>query len=315
MAALLAGICVGTPARAEDPAAEAFQRAETLDQALLLAEAADAYERAEALAPLGAHAAAAHARATYLRAHAEGGFQPLMALERLRRDPSGARDTAKLVELGDGSRSFPPGSVRVESWLFLAVAWERLHDDERSLAFARLALEEPGVDEVERTEAARLVAETCLRRGDTTCAARAAGTRGISAEVRARITRLVRRRTLFLAATATLALTLLGAATVLLRARARVRAPQRRNIVLSLLASGVIGAFGLVAQAYEGASPRPFVLLGLSVLALSLLGRMLADVMPRGAGLRAAWFTLAIVAAAFLSLYASDADYLSDFRL
>ena len=313
--ALLAA-CAASVARADDPHADAaFSLAESKEQTLDLADALHAYERAETLAPLGPHAAAARARAEFLRSHSDGNFVPLAALERVRRDPARATDANELAELGTQSRSFPTGQVRVETWQFLAMAHARRREDAQALVFARLALADPAADPVMRTDAASLVAETCLRRGDTACARDAARAGGVSADVRARIQALVRRRSMALVAGALLATIVLASLVVMRRSRSRLARPTLRTLVLPALAMAVIVTCGVAASSFEGASLLPFVLLGLGVLALSLLGAQVASVVRGAAGLRAASFALAVVAAAFLSLYASGPDYLTDFGL
>ncbi len=310
--ALTAGV-----ARAEDLTAAdaAFTLAESREQTLELADALHAYERAESLAPLGAHAAAARARAAFLRTHAEGEFAPLIALERVRRDPKRANDPGALAELGAASRSFPEGQVRVETWRFLAMAHARGHDDEQAIVFARLTLADPAADEVTRTDTASLMAETCLRHGDTSCAREAAHAGGVSADVRRRIEKLVRRRAIAFVAAGLLAVTVIASLFVMRRARSRITRPHPRALALPGLAAGVIVTCGIAASSFEGASPLPFVLLGGAVLLLSLLGAQVASVVRGAVGLRAASFALAVVAAAFLSLYASGPDYLTDFGL
>ncbi len=304
-------------ARAEDlPASDAaFTVAESKEQTLELADALRAYERAESLAPLGAHAAAARARAAFLRTHAEGDFAPLIALERVRRDPARANDSGALAELGASSRSFPQGQVRLEAWRFLAMAHARRHDDEQAIVFARLTLADPAADDVTRTDIASLMAEACLRHGDMNCAREAARAGGVSPEVRGRIEKLVRRRALAFVAAGLLAVTVVASIFVMRRARSRIARPPVRALALPGLAAGVIVACGLAATSFEGASPLPFVLLGGAVLLLSLLGAQVASVVRGAAAVRAAAFAIAVVAAAFLSLYASGPDYLTDFGL
>lgn len=304
-----------TPADDLVAADAAFAFAQSKEQALSLDLALRAYERSEELAPLGAHAAAARARATFLRSHAEGNFAPLIALERVRRDPTRARDENALRDLGTQSREFPPGLVRVETWIFLAETYARRKDDDDALVFARLAGSDPAADDVTRTEAASLVADSCLRHGDTTCARDAANTPGVSTAARDRIERLARRRLLVFVAAGVLSATVAGWLLLLARARDRLVRPGPRALVLPGLLALVISACGLAASSFEGASPLPFVLLAFAVLLLSVLGKQVSSVLRGAAALRAASFALAVVAAAFLSLYASGPDYLTDFGL
>lgn len=316
-AAILAAVVLASPrAIAGDlsSADQLFEQAEGAEKALELERAAHAYEQAEAHEPSGPHAAAAHARAEYLRAHGEAAFGPLVALERVRRDPRASADPTALGDLGASSKAFPPGQVRVETWVFLSLAHARLGDEARSLEFARLVLEDPAADAIARTGSANLIAETCLRSGNTTCALGAAGIRGVAPEVSAKIRRLAMRHRLVFVATGIVMSVALGSAAIIVRARARVRFDRRRT-ALSACAGLVIAAFGLVAASYEGASALPFVLLGGSVTGLSLLGSTLAQVVLARRALRATSFTLAIMAAAFLCLYVAGPDYLSDFGL
>jgi len=316
---LLSFVVWDMPARADTSSAETaddtYSRAQSKDDALELRDALTLYERSESLDARGAHAAAARARATFLRAHSEGDFAPLTALETLRRDPKRADDPDALADLGAKSHAFPPGLVRVETWLFLAHAFARKQNDDGAIEFSRRAANDPAADEIARTDAASLLAETCMHRGDTACALDAARDKGVSAEVRARIERVVRRGRLVFAAAFVLLAIVAASILAIARSRAKLQRPTFGFLVRPVLAAVVISAGGMIASSYDGATPLPFFLLAFAVLVLSVLGALVSSVARSSAILRGISFAVAVVAAGFLSLYASGPDYLTDFGL
>jgi|GEM_PF-1059827 len=75
--------------------------------------------------PSSAASHSAQARLRDLHAHAEGAFDPLRALEAIRRDPSRSRSARDIDALVERAEHFPPGNVRLETWQFAADAYAR----------------------------------------------------------------------------------------------------------------------------------------------------------------------------------------------
>jgi hypothetical protein len=275
-------------------------------------------------------AASAAARLAYLRAHAEGGFAPLARLERVRRAPDLARSAAAIEALVHDAEAFPPGRVRVETWAFAADAYaERLArpDDARRLR-TRL-LEDPHGDDVLAAKAARDLVDDALARGDlggAESALREAGSRA-PPDLAALVRRARRRRNMHIASISALAATALLASAGILR---RVRSDAGGARVIRDAVHGTLGpalvfaawvgaAGGVLANAYEGSDPRPFLALGGALLPMFLLARAWSAAAP-GARLsmragRAVLCAVAALGVAFLVLEGTDARYLKGLGL
>ncbi|MBK8251546.1 MAG: tetratricopeptide repeat protein [Polyangiaceae bacterium] len=112
------------PARKE--AKSAFELGEIAEKEMRFGEALEAYERAVRLDPSAPFVPAASARAEDLKRHSEGGFEPLAALEKVRRDPQKNRDAAAIDALALAAEGFPDGPVRSEARLVAAEAYEHV---------------------------------------------------------------------------------------------------------------------------------------------------------------------------------------------
>lgn len=79
-------------------------------------------------APASAATRVARTRIKWLEQHAEGNFVPLVALERVRRDPARLQDPAAIDRLGAEAQAFPPGLVRSTARMMVAEAWLKRPD-------------------------------------------------------------------------------------------------------------------------------------------------------------------------------------------
>jgi hypothetical protein len=329
-ACVLAGVLLVAPARAGDPATRAaaeasFAQAEEAAKGLRFAEALAAYRASIAADPSARVAGTAQARATDLEAHAEGGFEPLRRLEELRRDPQKASDRAAIEALERDLARFPDGRVRAEARLFVAEAWwRRLGSPDRAIGLFEAALADGSADRL--TRALSLSQLVALRRE-----------RGEIREVLAAVTREpgllpalaeeVRRAALRerLQAIAEGVLAALAALGLLALGRLATRARDLRDlpalVVRPLVAAFAFylgGAAAILARAHDG-DARPFLWLGLGVLALDVIARAGRLAMARrSAAVRAAWAAACVVgvaAAGFLAASRTDASYLEGLGL
>jgi hypothetical protein len=306
-------------ARVELDAAE--RAARELDFATALA----AYERALELAPSASFAPKARARAADLRAHAEGAFAPLRALERVRRDPRLAADRAVVDGLARDADRFPDGRVRAEARLLAAGAYRHTFGDPgAAVAPLGAVLADGSADRLTRVLALdELVA--IHRSMGALGAAREAVDRypTLSPPLHAEIHRLVRRERLrWVSALWLGALALIGVASAArlgwrLGLRALPAAVVRPLAVAYALYVGAGAA--VVARLYGTDDPRPFLLLGVGVLALDVLARA----WRQAAVVQGPWARLArafvcgagVLALAFLALERTEAGYLESFGL
>jgi hypothetical protein len=320
-------VCVILPftaARAAASADEVYARAERADLELRFADALASYDEAIALDPAHRLATQARARAASLREHAEGAFAPLVALERVRRDPALARDPDAIDALAQAADHFPEGLVRVEALLLCAEAdARRLGRDDAALPLADKVLHDPRADGLARTEAARIIADVSLSRGDFERALTAVSVEGVAPDFALRVRRAARRHRLSLVATAVAFAWVLASTWMVLRAPRRTRdenadtraATTRKTIQLSAAVGAAIACAGLVAGTYEGATPRPFFWLGGSVAFVGAASALVGARTGKWRAARSIGSALAVVAAAFLALYATGPDYLEDFGL
>lgn len=304
-------------------AQQTFDRAELAFQALRFAEALAAYREAAAADPSARFVTLARARAADLSAHAEGGFVPLARLSAVRRDPRQSADRAVIEALEHDVASFPPGRVRGEAELMIADAWwHRLGDPRRAIAPLSAAIADETGDRLTRSLA--LGELTVLQRelGDLP-AALAAVDRfpDLAPATRKQIKTLVLRGRLTTAAITLLAaLGVIGAASL---ARAAWRLRELPRAVLPPLAVAFSlylgGASAVLVRLRGDGDPRPFVWLGLGVLAAFTVAR--AWRLGWGAGgptaraARAILCAAGVIAAAFLAVERTDVSYLEGLGL
>ena len=330
LAALAAGLAldVGRAALAADPApradaAASYERAERAAQEGRFAEALAAYRDALAADPGAPAATAARARIGDLEAHAEGGFAPLARLDEVRRDPRRSGDRAEILALERALGSFPGGRVRAEARLFVAEAWRRLGEPARALPPLEAAVADDSADRLTRALA---LAELCALRQERGELREALAVverdPALSPAMTEKMRRLTRRERL--RGLAALVLGGLGAVGMGSIATLAKRARDLRDLPALLVrplgvafALGLGGAGALLARA-QGGDARPFVWLGLGVLAVGVVARafrLAAGGRRRARAVWAAACVAGVVAVAFLAAERTDAAYLDPLGL
>lgn len=325
-------VALASSARAETgddaPAAaqRSFDRAEVAFQEQRFAEALAAYREATALDPSARFVLTARARAADLEAHAEGDFAPLARLSAVRRDPAKSGDRATIEALERDVAAFPPGRVRGEAELVVADAWwHRLGDPRRALAPLEAAVTDDTGDRLTRSLALGALARLHRDLGDLD-AALAVVERfpDLAPATRDEVRTLARRARLRGAS-----ITLLGALGVVGLA-SFVRAARRLG-GLGALPRAVLPPLAVAFSLYLGGAaavlvrlrgdgdPRPFVWLGLGVLAVSAVARAWRLGWGTGGPLarvaRALACAAGVIAAAFLAVERIDASYLGSLGL
>jgi tetratricopeptide (TPR) repeat protein len=311
---------------ARTAAQQSFDHAEQAFQAERFAEALAAYREAVAVDPSARFALTARARAADLAAHAEGDFVPLARLSLVRRDPTKLRDRAAVEALAADVATFPPGRVRGEAALVIADAWwHHLGEPRRAVApLAAVVADEAG-DRLTRSLALSELTRLQRELGDLD-AALAAVERfpDLAPATRDEVRTLVRRGRLRTAAIAVLAI--LGVVGLASIARAAPRLGGLGEIPRALLPPLAVafslylgGAAAVLVRLRGDGDPRPFVWLGLGVLAVFAVAR--AWRLGWGAGgpsaraLRGVLCAVGVLAAAFLAVERTDASYLEGLGL
>lgn len=324
-----------TAAARADEAEDAFAAALQAEQRLAFAEAVVGYDRALQLRPSASFAHRARIRRDDLRDHAEGNFEPLVALERVRRSPPLASDPVELQRLLDAAMTFPHGRVRAEALLLVAEAFgRRLGAPERAILPAQTLAEETRFDRPLRARGLELWvgALDALRRG-TEASAALRKYPGLSPSLERRHATERRRAQIERAASA-VAVALLAADVValgwLLRRAARRRAlPEARGArpdpgllwAPTTWLTAVTISLGGAAFAYlydPSLSARPFLLLGVGVALVdrsAALWRHALGFTRAARLLSVAGGLLGVVAAALLALLHSDPAFLDSFGL
>jgi hypothetical protein len=298
------------------------------DAALDLALAAEDYQLVELNDPSSPFVPQARSRAAELHARYEGGFVPLVKLERVRRDPKLASDAGAIDALVRDADGFPEGLVRIESWSLAADAYAgRLGRPNDALPLYRRIVGDPRSDAVRVRDAAREAAAILFAKGDLEAAgalARLPAVHDADPGLETRVARLVRRHRVHLASVAVLVATAAmaaaaWAAAARARAMARVATAARRIAPIALgYAAYVGGAGALLASGYEGGTARPFLFFGVVLGPILLLARAWAAAgrATRSArALRAFACAASALAAAFLVLEGIDAAYLEGMGL
>jgi hypothetical protein len=332
LAAVMFAPIVSSPAHALETAPDersralqTFEQAEHDDEALDFSRAQGEYEQALRLDPSTSKAIRAEQRAKALRERAEGGFGPLVTLERVRRNPALSSDARAIDELVKASATFPPGIVRVEAWAFAAEAYaRRLARPNEALELWRRVASDPATDPVLARATIKSLAMHHIARGELAEAQAAAALPLADQELVRDIKRVVRRHYMHSASIGTIALALLLAAAAIARA---ARAGRLREVLARARASSrlivgyaayVASGGALLASGYEDGTALPFLLLGATLVPLLLLARAWAAAgssAPRARGLRAALCATSALAAAFLVLERTDVTYLEGLGL
>jgi hypothetical protein len=308
-------------------ALQLLQQAERDDADLELARAADGYEEALRLDPSMAKAMRAQQRAANIRERSEGGFQPLAALERVRRDPKLASDPKAIDELVRLAEGFPPGLVRVEAWVLAAEAYaNRLERPSDSVGLWQRIIVDPHADRVTAGAAARSLATYHLTREDFASAEATIALAGskVDATIARDVHRAVRRHHLHRFSIATLAIAL-AAATLTIGRSVRAgklaailgRARASSRLVIVYAAYVAIGG-AVLATGYEEGTSRPFLLFGAVLVPILLIARAwgaAGSTSTRARAVRAAVCATSALAAAFLVLERVDVAYLEGMGL
>jgi hypothetical protein len=293
--------------------------------------ALDRDRAAIAALPESAWARRAQARIEWLEARSEGDFAPLVALERVRRDPDAADDPVVIAALAERASQFPPGRVRVEARMLVAEAWlGRLHRPDLALAPLRLVESDPNTDPLTARLAEREIVDAEITRGALNEASAEAHAHAVRLDPRfvARVDKLVRRQALFYVALCEialfLALTLGALARAVRRASDGIRLQRLRGSLRGLgpIAAG-FGAYialvgGALASRYESGNAAPFLALGAVTVPLVLCAHVWNAVGRGNALARAARAVLSgvsVVAAAFVLLDVVNPTYLDGFGL
>jgi hypothetical protein len=315
--------------RATEPrvAAQAFfLLGEVSERQLRFPDAVAAYRASLERDPGGRYAARALARIEFLQEHAEGGFAPLVALERVRSDPARASDPAAIAELARAAREFPPGPVRAEARLLVAQAYAgRLDRPREAVPVLRELATDPGASVDMRRLATQLLAQVRERTGELDLAVAELRELGADAATLARFERLVRRRTLHKVALGSTALVALAGALAVVRA---LRAGRGRELLrvwlrplpLAHIAMLSIGG-GLLAHTYdEGGLSHlgPFFGLGVGTLAMYLAAAawsLVGSARAAARAGRAVACAAAMLAVSFLAMHHYDPGMLDGIGL
>lgn len=294
------------------PAQAGFDEARRADDEQRFADALALYDEARTAAPTSPLAPQADARAEYLRTHAEGDFRPLAELERVRRDPVRSSEGKAIDQLVTDANAFPPGRVRIETWMLAGQAYARRlgRPADAEVLFARVA-EDPLAD----PEARGWLTALAMERGDLDAATWwATG----NEDLEARVSRLRRRHRVHDASLLVLGALVAFVAVAVARRRselARVGAALRKaGVVVIAICIYLAGAGALLASGYEAGTAAPFVALGVGLAPLLLMARIWsvtgsASPAPRAG--RAVVCAASALAIAFLVLERIDASYLA----
>jgi hypothetical protein len=307
-------------------AAEVLAQAERDDADLAFAKALAGYDEALRLDPSAASAARAEQRGTTIRARSEGDFAPLVALERVRRDPRLAVDGRAIDDLVRAAEGFPPGLVRVEAWVLAAEAYSsRLHRADDAVLMWRRIATDPHADAVVGRAAIHSLVGHHVARGDHAAASTALALRSpVDPDLAREVRRAARRHWLHLASIVVITTVVGLAAIAIARAfragrLAAVLARTRASGRLVLGYAAYVGIAGAVlATGYEDGTARPFLVFGAVLAPLLFLARAwgAAGSPTRSArGLRAALCASSALGAAFLSLEHVDVRYLESLGL
>jgi tetratricopeptide (TPR) repeat protein len=305
-------------------AAEAlYQLADMDEDDMAFAAALDHYRASIARAPQSRYAPRAETRIDYLRRHSEGDFAPLKRLESVRRDAHFA-DAPTIDALAKDADAFPPGRVRIESWLVVGDAYQRrLNRPDDALTAYRKILADADGDPLNKQQAAHDAVDILSARGDYAGALDAASVvEAYDGALTIQVRRLARRAKLRLGSKVTLGALLVGTVAAVamgLRLTRQATPDLTRFARLALAFALYVGvAGGLLASGYEGGSVRPFVALGGAIFLVACLARawaLFGSKAPAARVVRAIVCGASVVAAAFLLLDRIDPAYLDSFGL
>jgi len=313
--------------RSSDPTEAAlggFFLATLDDERLAFARALEGYRRYVAHDPGSRWASRALARIEDLEAHAEGGFAPLTALERVRRDPALARDATALAALESAAATWPAGRVRSEARMLVGEAWldrlERPRDAVRVfLAIAR----DPSAPQSQRDLAAERAVAARLRLGEEGRAeaeVRATGAGGAvvdGARVLGRRRRLATGAKALLVGLAAIAVAVLARTLRQGLGRTLLRVWMRPMQLVQLAMLTLGGA--LLARRTDDHDPGPFLILAAGSFALYLTASAWNLSSPHQSRparvLRGVLCAAGVLAVAFLAMFTQDPQMLEGIGL
>ncbi len=321
----VAGAARADQGEARVAATASCARGEAAAKGLRFAEALAAYRAAIVEDPSAACVSMARARIEDLEAHAEGGFGPLARVEALRRDPKKAADPAEIEALARDLEGFPPGRVRAEARLLVAEAyWHALKDPARAIAAFEAAAQDGAGDKVTRALALAELWSLRKQRGEVREAlAEVERDPTLAPALVGIVRRAVLRERIREAAFGVLGvLAAAGAAAI---GRLVVRARDVREVPAQVLGPRAV-AFGLylggagaaLVRVHGGGDGRPFLWLGLGVLAILAMGRawgLWIGTRPAARAICAAACVAGVLAIAFLAVERTDASYLEGLGL
>jgi len=249
-------------------------------------------------------------RIAYLEERAEGGFEPLRALELFRRIPLVRMDDGSLDAFEHEIATFPRGRVRVEAHEALVRSELATNRIEIGVCIGRRALELPESTDRDRDSIRESLSGALARAGRFDEARDLI--ESTSAPDRAALALLAsRRRAARLAPVAMVGIALWALAVVVATVRAYRRARPRIDLGTSLLVAFLALAPLAIATLYDHEATDTFFHLALAtigaVLGASFLGRALGALeAPRWTwGLAAASSSVVLVASSYLVLVAS----------
>ncbi len=321
-----------SPAGADDAAdpqtaaASLYARAEAEDARGDYKQAVADYRAAVGLLPSFRFAARAMTRAALLDAHSEGNWGPYSQLEAVRRDPAATSDPKAIGRLATAADAFPAGPTRGEARMVCAQAYGRLNRRAEGETELRKVVDDPSADGLLRREAASLLVNALLEDGSFADAQATAARLGTNLDVSmaARVTELVRRHRVHLAAVADLSVFALLAVVALARASLRgalanVLAALKPTSFAALgFAAYLAVAGGWLASSYETGNATPFFAFGVALVPIALAARAwgaAGRTSTAARALRAVVSASAVMATAFLLLELINGQYLEGFNL
>jgi hypothetical protein len=198
----------------------------------------------------------------------------------------------------------------------------RLHRPDAALLLLWEVVRDPLADAVTAREAAAEIVDSAIDLGDLDAASHASTQLdgALDAKVAARVTRLIRRRTVHRSALGEIGLFfgLLVVALARRRARGTLARTQRILPLAAAFCLFVAGGGGLLAASYEAGSSGPFLVLGPTMLAVILLSRVWSSVGSSTLAARVTRGTLSassLFAAVFLLLERLTPQVLDGFGL
>lgn len=323
---LLAATVGGAAATAAEGQAPgpSLARAQEAEARLAFSEALHTYEALALNHPSSVEAPLARARAATLRAHGEGDFLPLAALEEARRAPHFHDDIDGATALASRADTFPAGPVRGEARLLAAdVFLTKGHGHSASTLLRRVA-DDTAAEDLTARQAATLLVRQSVERGDISEALRDAAPRRTLVEphLLAKVERLARRRNVRGGALALVALAVAATSLAFLRSssdvRRRLKTEVRRTLPLVIAFAGTLALGGGLAKAYQPAAGIPFIALGVVIVPLLLLARgwaMMGAPQASHRWARSLTCGAAVFAVTFLLLEGLQPAYLEGFGL